>query len=211
MSLDHFDDRRKALTRRQKEMAKAARVVGPKVRNVSMYDDNPDKKLELAKLLALNVKQPGAFGYFLSELRAVSPSGGARKIVNRGGVSDMLIRWSEKVKNLMEGWPLTEIAAEMGVSHRDDRVRQRVRYMAQACARAGFAAECFEGHFKVLTIIEVAIKRDRERAMIEGHIKSRSRKSKPLEVGGFEPSGKQQFAVKWWELPQFKALEGGEK
>ena len=50
MSLEHEGERRKALSRRAKEMAKAASVVGPKVRNLAMYDKDANRKVELAKL-----------------------------------------------------------------------------------------------------------------------------------------------------------------
>lgn len=209
MSLEHFDDRRKGMSRRAKEMAKAAKVVGPKVRNMAMYDKDPNKKVELAKLLALNVEQPGAFGHFISEVRVPTPSGGERKVVNRGGVQDMILKWTQEAKNPLEGWPLEAMAATMGIDRRDSRLRKRTKAMTNACAKLGFAAEPYQGRFKILTVPEAAIKQEQQRVSIEGQIKARSRKSKPLEVSGFQPNGKQTLQLKWWELSPFNALEGG--
>jgi hypothetical protein len=209
MSLEHFDDRRKGMSRRAREMAKAAKVVGPKVRQVAMYDKDSNKKVELAKLLALNVEQPGAFGHFIGEVRVPTPSGGERKVVRRGGVKDMLLKWTQEAKNPLEGWPLEAMAAAMGIDRRDSRLRKRTKAMTNACAKLGFAAEPYQGRFKILTVPEAAVKQEQQRASIEGQIKARSRKSKPLQVGGFEPTGKQNLQLAWWDMPQFKALEGG--
>lgn len=209
MSLEHNDDRRKGMSKRAKEMARAARVVGPKVRQMAMYDKEPNKKVELAKLLALNVEQPGALGHFIGEVRVPTPSGGERKVVRRGGVKDMILRWTQEAKNPLEGWPLEAMAAAMGIDRRDSRLRRRTKAMTTACAKLGFAAEPYQGRFKILTIPEAAIKQEQQRVSIEGQIKARARKSKPLRVRGFEPTGKQDLQLAWWDLPQFRALEGG--
>lgn len=209
MSLEHHDDRRKAMSRRAKEMAKAARVVGSKVRNMAMYDKDPNKKVELAKLLALNVQSPGALGHFVGEVRVRTKSGRMQAVVRDGGVKSTLLRWSMEAANLIEGWPLDELARTMGVDRRDSRLRKRTKAMTNACAKLGFAAEPYMGRFKILTVPEAAVKQEQQRASIEGQIKARSRKSKPLEVSGFEPNGNQTLQLKWWDLPQFKALEGG--
>jgi len=209
MSLEHHDDRRKGISRRAREMAKAARVVGPKVRQVAMYDKDPNKKVELAKLLALNVQSPGTLGHFISEVRVKTEGGRMQAVVRDGGVKSTLLRWSAEAANLIEGWPLDELARTMGIDRRDSRLRKRTKAMTNACAKLGFAAEPYQGRFKILTIPEAAVKQEQQRANIEGQIKARSRKSKPLEVSGFEPNGRQTLQLKWWDLPQFRALEGG--
>lgn len=209
MSLEHFDDQRKGMSRRAKEMAKAAKVVGPKVRQLSMYDKDPNKKVELAKLLARNVEKPGTFGYFMSQLRITSEKGHKQRLVRKGAVKDTLLKWAEKAPNLIEGWSMEELARMMGIAPTDSRLRKRTKAMTAACEKMGFAAEPYQGYFKVLTIPESAIKQEQQRVNIEGQIKSRARKSKPLRVRGFEPTGKQNLQLAWWDLPQFRALEGG--
>lgn len=209
MSLEHDGDRRKGMARRAQEMAKAAKVVGPKVRNLALYDKDLNKKVELAKLLALNVQSPGAFGHFIGEIRVKSDTGRTQAVVRGGAVKDTLLKWATEAPNLIEGWPMENLARLMGIAPTDDRLRKRASAMTAACRKVGFAAEPYQGYFKVLTITESAIKQEQQRANIEGQIKARAKKSKPLRVRGYEPTGKQNLQLAWWDLPQFKALEGG--
>lgn len=209
MSLEHFDDQRKGMSRRAKEMAKAAKVVGPKVRQVAMYDKDPNKKAELAKRLAMNVEKPGTFGHFMGELRIENEKGHKQAVVRKGSIKNMLLKWSMEAANLIEGWPLEEMARMLGIDRRDSRLRKRTRALTNACAKLGFAAEPYQGKFKILTVPEAAVKQEQQRSSIEGQIKSRAKKSKPLRVRGFEPTGKQNVQLAWWDLPQFKALEEG--
>ncbi len=211
MSLEHNDDRRKAISRRAKEMAKAARVVGPQVRSMAMYDKDPNKKVELAKLLAANVLEPGVFGQVMSSLITENENGFRQKVVREGSVKATIEKMCADVPNLMEGWSLTALAQYMGVSRTDDRLRKCTRAMTAAFAKMHVAAEPYQGFFKVLTYVEAAVKQEQQRASIEGQIKSRARKSKPLRVRGIEPTGKQNLQLAWWDLPQMKQLEGGNR
>jgi hypothetical protein len=209
MSLEHHDDRRKGMSRRAKEMAKAVRVLGPEVRNISTYDADPDKRVELAKLLSANAQQPGVFGYFLAALTVEDGEGHKQRVVREGSIKDTLIKLSIEAPNLMTGWAISELALAMGVAVSDDRLRKRTSAMTAACAKAGIDAQTFRGYFKVLTITEAKIKQEQHRANIEGQIKARSRKSKPLKARKIDPNGRQRFELPWWELPLFQSLEGG--
>lgn len=209
MSLEQDGERRKGLSRRVREMNAAVKVLGPEARNLSTYDADPDKRVELAKLLAANAQKPGVFGYFLASLATEDEKGHKQRVVREGSVKDMLIKLSIEAPNLLTGWAVSEIALAMGVAVTDDRLRKRTSAMTAACAKAGIDAQTFRGYFKVLTITESKIKQEQQRANIEGQIKARTRKSKPLKARKIDPNGKQRFELPWWELPLFQSLEGG--
>lgn len=209
MSLEHHDDRRKAINRRAREMNAAVRVSGPEVRNISTYDADPDKRVELAKLLLANAQKPGVFGRFLAGLTVEDENGHKQRAVREGSVKNTLIKLSIEAPNLLTGWAISELALAMGVAVSDDRLRKRTSAMTAACAKAGIDAQTFKGYFKVLTITESKIKQEQQRANIEGQIKARSRKSKPLKARKIDPNGKQRFELPWWETPLFRSLEEG--
>ncbi len=209
MSLDHHDDRHKGMSRRAKEMARAAKILGPEVRNISTYDADPNKKVELAKLLAANAQKPGVFGYFLGQLTVEDGKGYKQRVVRDGSVKDTLLKLSIEAPNLLTGWAISDLALAMGVAVTDDRLRKRTSAMSTACAKAGIDVQTFRGYFKVLTITEAKIKQEQHRANIEGQIKARTRKSKPLKARKIDPNGRQHFELPWWETPLFRSLEGG--
>ncbi len=209
MSLEHNDDRRKAMSRRAKEMAKAAKILGPEVRNISTYDANPDTRIELVKLLAANAQKPGIFGHFLSQLVVEGEKGQRQRVLRDGNIKDTLLKLSIEAPNLMTGWAISDLALAIGVAVTDDRLRKRTSAMSAACAKAGLDVQTFRGYFKVLTITEAKIKQEQQRANIEGQIKSRSRKSKPLKARKINPNGRQHFELPWWETPLFQSLAEG--
>lgn len=209
MSLDHHDERRNQMSRRAKEMARAAKILGPEVRNISTYDADPNKKVEFAKLLAANAQKPGVFGYFLGQLTVEDDKGYKQRVVRDGSVKDTLLKLSIEAPNLLTGWAISDLALAMGVAVTDDRLRKRTSAMSTACAKAGIDVQTFRGYFKVLTITESKIKQEQHRANIEGQIKARTRKSKPLKARKIDPNGRQHFELPWWETPLFRSLEGG--
>jgi hypothetical protein len=210
MSLEHFDDRRKGMSRRAKEMAKAAKVVGPGVRNLALYDEtDKEKRVHVAKLLAANVEQPGFVGAFVSQAQIVNENGRKQAIVREGQVRDALVKWALETPNLMTGWPWNEMAVAFGVTPTDKRLERIFKGVTVAIRKLGFVAERYDGAFKVMTKAEVAVKQARTLANIQGQASSRAAKGKALMAGGFEPNGRLTVQMAWWDLPQFKALEGG--
>ena len=208
MSLDHFDDRRKALTRRQKEMAKAAKIVGPKVRNLAVYDETPDKRVELAKLLARNVENPGFLGAFIEQAEIVDDRGRAHKIVRKGNVKDAVMKWTLEHPNLTMGWKWDDMATAFSIASSDKRLERIFKGVTAAFAKIGFVAERFQGEFRVMTKPELLLKQASALINIQGHAKSRAKKGKAL--GGHTPMGKHNVELEWWKLPLFEGLGGEE-
>ena len=193
---------------RAKEMAKAARVVGPKVRNLAVYDETPDKRVELAKLLARNVEAPGFLGAFIEQAEIVDDHGRAHKIVREGNVKDAIMKWTLEHPNLTSGWKWDEMANAFSIAPSDKRLERIFKGVTAAFAKIGFVAERFDGEFKVMTKPELLIKQARALVNIQGHAKSRAKKAKAL--GGHEPMGKHNMALEWWKLPLFEGM-GGDK
>ncbi len=210
MSLESEGDRRKELGRRAREMAKAAKVVGQGVRQLALYDErDKGRRVEIAKLLAVNVERPGALGQLIAGMQIVNENGRRQSVVRDGQIKDALLKWTLEAPNLLEGWPWNEMAAAFGVEPTDKRLERLGRGITSACKKLGFVAERFNGAFKVMTVSEVATKHTRTLRNIEGQVKSRANKVKPLTARGYEPNGRRNVQMAWWDLLQLEAKENG--